>query len=176
MNKIIALLIALAAFAHANTSLGDSLLTALETGKHAQFAKQTKHADTADLNATNQYGETPLIIAAREGNVNAIKAVFATNKFGPAQVKVADVDGNTALMYAATNNDSTATKLLLSHGAYTQDDIEAKNALKQSAIDIAKPNAKISDLLQKAIAAYVDSQKPRLEVITSALPTLSHAH
>jgi len=52
MNKIIALLIALAAFAHANTSLGDSLLTALETGKHAQFAKQTKHADTADLNAT----------------------------------------------------------------------------------------------------------------------------
>ena len=68
----------------------------------------------ADPNVTYGAGETPLMLAARTGNLNAVKLLLdrAANVNGAEEFK-----GYTPLMFAATENQAEVAKLLIEYGA-----------------------------------------------------------
>jgi len=68
----------------------------------------------ADVNARNQLGETPLIMAARNGHIEKIKVLL---DHGADINSQGSEDGKTALIWAAHMNDADMTKLLLDKGA-----------------------------------------------------------
>uniref|UniRef100_A0A915KIS4 Notch n=1 Tax=Romanomermis culicivorax TaxID=13658 RepID=A0A915KIS4_ROMCU len=76
-----------------------------------------------NLEARNNDGCTPLILAARQGNGSAIIQLLLSNK---ASVSAQDNEGNTALHFAASLDDIEAVKCLVNFGgnkdATNQDD------------------------------------------------------
>lgn len=67
-----------------------------------------------DLHATNDFGETPLLVSAREGD--ALKA-FIYSIVAPNRVNKQDIFGKTALMQAAARNYHELTRILLERKA-----------------------------------------------------------
>ena len=67
-----------------------------------------------DVNAANEAGETPFIIAAREGRIKIIKLYFE-KYMDLFKVTTKSKDGWTALMYACFNSYSRVVELLLQH-------------------------------------------------------------
>jgi ankyrin repeat protein len=68
----------------------------------------------ADPNVARSTGETPLMTAARTGNVDVLKLILAHS----ANVNAKEtVTGQTALMWAVAENHVVATRLLLESGA-----------------------------------------------------------
>src|SRR5204863_636968 len=68
----------------------------------------------ADPNAAYGAGETPLMLAARTGNLNAVNLLIDRG----ANVNGADeFKGYTPLMFAATENQAEVAKLLIEHSA-----------------------------------------------------------
>lgn len=97
--------------------VGESELS--ETPDDAQAAIAAIDAG-ANVNARNRLGDTPLLIAVRNGRVNILKALLDKG----ADVNEQDERGQTALMVAAGNvasgdgsKDIRAVKLLLARGA-----------------------------------------------------------
>ena len=68
----------------------------------------------ADPNERGPQGETPLMLAARNGNLDAIKVLLDHNADVNAKEKLR---GTTALMWAAEQGIRDAVKLLIDHGA-----------------------------------------------------------
>lgn len=74
----------------------------------------------ANVNARNKLGDTPLLIAARNGRVNVLKVLLDNG----AEINARDDRGETALMRASSNvavgdgpNDVKAVRLLIAGGA-----------------------------------------------------------
>ena len=92
----------------------------------------------ADVNAKNEYGWTPLMIAAIENTPEVLKVLIEAG----ADVNAKNKDGVTALMPAARNNSNPEVlKVLLEAGA----DAKAKNNEGQTALDYARKNEKLKD-------------------------------
>jgi len=67
----------------------------------------------ADVNATNERGNTPLLEAARYGHEDICRLLIAAG----ADVKAKDKDGKTALMLAVQNNHDDVVRVLKQAGA-----------------------------------------------------------
>ena len=95
----------------------------------------------ADVNATNIYGDTPLMIAATEGNFKAICLLLAEG----ADTSKRNCDGDTALSAAAKwSHDAAIIKLLL-QSASKEMRKEAMQAACEEHGDIVKVIAAIAD-------------------------------
>lgn len=91
---------------------GDAVSRALMDGDTAGFRNLVEQG--ADLNAdTNNHIQPPLVVAAGQGNLQAIKLLLDHR----ADPNHADLGGTTPLMQAAMEGHSLAVQLLLSAGA-----------------------------------------------------------
>ena len=84
----------------------------------------------ADLEAKDERGYSPLILAAFKGRTAVLRILLE----GGADAKAQDKHGNSALMFAAQGGDLEAVKLLLAAGA----DIGARGQNGYTALQIAK--------------------------------------
>jgi len=78
-----------------------------------------RHADNindvliySDINETNFYGRTLLMVAAQKGDINTVERLL---KHG-ADIEATDNDGNTACMLAALSGNYAIAKLLMKYG------------------------------------------------------------
>jgi ankyrin repeat protein len=102
----------------------------------------------ADINAVNQAGETPLIIAAREGKLDILRLIVENFKdIQGFNVDQKMNDGWTALSYAAMNGFCSAVELLAKNGA----DVNATDRNLRSPFHWAARfnNIKVATLLLK---------------------------
>ena len=90
---------------------------------------KTLLAAGADVNAPDDTGMTPLMVAAAQGDGAIARLLIA----GGANVSAAAADGTTALMHAASANRGDLVRLLISSGA----DVNAKQAGGMAALMIA---------------------------------------
>ncbi|CAH1798924.1 unnamed protein product [Owenia fusiformis] len=85
-----------------------------------------------DINAADQYGDNALIYTVRDNAINCAKLLLDHG----ANVNAVNNNGKTALMYAASVNDSVeCVNLLIAHGA----NIDAKDNDGTTALILAKP-------------------------------------
>ena len=102
-------------------------------------------ANGADTSQTCGYSrETPLIMAARNDNLNMVKILLPKS-----DAKMADSDGWTALMMAASGDNLNMVKILL-----PKSDVKATNKRGQSALDLATDNEVIR-LIQQYIQSHI---------------------
>lgn len=88
----------------------------------------------ADVNRADRYGQTALLIAAREAHYAGKAEVVSALLAGGANANAHDVDGWTALMYAAKGGNVEMTNALLAHGA----DVTVKNRDGDTALMLAE--------------------------------------
>ena len=113
-----------------------TLFSVVKSGDVTQL--QEMLAAGGDVNARDQYGQTPIIYAISEGAGEAVvRALLAAG----ADVNVTTEAGWTPLMYAARDADSAGTvQLLMFAGA----DPTVRNAEGQSAADLARANPAVA--------------------------------
>ncbi len=80
------------------------------TNWDAIYSYLDSHPQLANGFSRSHSGETLLIIAARNGDISAVRTLLDTYKVEPNK---ADKHGKTALMYACQNNDIGIAKVLL---------------------------------------------------------------
>lgn len=66
-----------------------------------------------DIDITNQQGDSPLIVAAKVGNIRILDIILSHNP----DINVRNEEGKTALMIAAETGQSHVVQKLLSHNA-----------------------------------------------------------
>lgn len=81
------------------------------------------------VNSTNQRKQTPLMIAAYNGNVKIAQLLINAG----AKINAKDINGGTPLMYAAITGQSHVLKYLLNHGA----EVNTINSKGQTALMLA---------------------------------------
>ena len=115
------------------------LFNLVKTGDAA--AVREKLVAGANINARDQYGQTPLMYAASESNnAEVISALLGSG----AELNAQTDTGWTALMYAARDADNLAVPLyLMNAGA----DPTLRNSEGQSAADLARSNIAMSTAL-----------------------------
>lgn len=86
--------------------------------------------NNANVNSTNSYGETPLMLALGISNFNAMKILLETHKCDLNQI---DQKGITVLMRAAQNGNEDAVNLLIQNGA----EVDFSNELGYTALHYA---------------------------------------
>ncbi|WP_409152637.1 ankyrin repeat domain-containing protein [Fretibacterium fastidiosum] len=110
-------------------------LLAIADGARPERVRQLIQAG-ADVNAKNEYGWTPLMIAAIENTPEVLKVLIEAG----ADVNAKDRNGLTPLMHAAGHNTNPEVlKVLLEAGA----DAKAKNNEGKTALDCARWNGKL---------------------------------
>jgi len=160
-------------FVLSSTVFSQDIFEAARTGNVKQLKKLVK-LDKDTINAVNERGFSPLMIACYRGQVEAAKflvskgadvdsrspegsalqaACYTNNeplteflvKKG-ANVNVAGPDGNNTLMYAVLNQNEKLVRLLLKSGA----DLSAKNNDGQTAYSLAmtQENKAIQELVK----------------------------
>ena len=96
-----------------------------------------------DINATDNSGDTALIMACSDSDVNVIKKLLDNG----ANINMKNpLNGNTPLITATAKKYVDVVKLLMESGA----DVNARNKLGKSALDIAN-NADIIKLLNTVV-------------------------
>lgn len=129
------------------------LLNAVEKGDVQVIEFLIGHS--ANVNARNSAGQTPLAIAIQNGQLSIAALLLEKG----ADIEVRDHIGNTPLMTAVYFGSPAAVQLLLHHGAdfYTPENLV-------SLIDIAKArkNLEILDLLISARGFAVDGSNPSI--------------
>ena len=68
-----------------------------------------------DINAVNNAGETPFLIAAREGRSDLVR-LYVKEYPGQFDIEHKSKDGWSALMYATINSHSSIVTFLVKHG------------------------------------------------------------
>lgn len=86
----------------------------------------------ANPNAKRASNETVLMVACKAGNFNIAKALIA--HLDVAGLNAVDNDGNTALMFAASNGHQYVVAALINAGA----DLHQKNVYGQNALELAR--------------------------------------
>ena len=84
----------------------------------------------ADVNASNKYGDTALMVAVYAGYMEVVKYLIDNG----ADFEAKDKDGQTALMWAAEHGHLEMVKYLVKIGA----DVHQKNKEGKTVLDIAK--------------------------------------
>ncbi|MGL4609157.1 MAG: ankyrin repeat domain-containing protein [Trueperaceae bacterium] len=108
-------------------------------------ALETTIAEGADINAQDQYGQTPLMYAASSSsNTDVLNALFKAG----ANLNAQTSSGWTALMYAARDSQSLDTLLWLMNAAA---DPSLKNSEGQSAADLARSNPKMTTAIYERL-------------------------
>jgi|SRR5215213_8289339 len=90
----------------------DALLQAARAG-NADTVKALLTSPNVDVNGVDEYGNTPLIEAARFGHDDVVTALLIAR----ADVKVKNREGKTALMLAAENGHDDTVRVLTQAGA-----------------------------------------------------------
>ena len=95
----------------------------------------------SDVKATNKWGSTALMYAAKKGNEKAVELLLPNS-----DVKATNYRGETALMYAAGSGNEKSVELLLPNS-----DVEATDRWGATALDVAKSlgHKQIVSLLQQ---------------------------
>ena len=106
-------------------TLSNDFFNALRNGDVQQIREALDHG--ADVNALDQRGNTPLMLAAVYSDVGSMKLLLDRG----AKVNVANAEGATPLIRAAYNYDKT--RLLVEHGA----DVNARSALGETPLILA---------------------------------------
>lgn len=71
-----------------------------------------------NINCVNEFGETALMIAAREGKLDIIKLILTNYKhYRDFNIDQQANDGWTALCFAAMNGFNASIEMLIKHGA-----------------------------------------------------------
>ena len=92
---------------------GNTLLMHTCSNNNSQNTLRYLIEQVADINASNNKGETALICASKNNCKDNIKLLLENN----AKTDIQDKDGNTALMHAVYNDCYDAVKLLNNYGA-----------------------------------------------------------
>lgn len=109
-------------------------------------------SEVKDVNATNQFGMTPLMTAVSNSkNIEIVNMLLENG----AEISLQDINGNTALHFAAESDNSEAVTLLLAKGAKW----DAANKKGQSAIEIALVNNSTNAL--KTICKFAGIPVPK---------------
>jgi hypothetical protein len=90
----------------------DALFLAARAG-NADMVKSLLTTQKADVNATDEHGNTPLIEAARLGHDDVVRALL----IGRADVHAKNDQGQTALSLAAAGNHDQTVRALTEAGA-----------------------------------------------------------
>ena len=90
----------------------DALFRATIEG-NTDMVKSLLSSPGADVNATDERGNTPLLEAARYGHEDICRVLIAAG----ADIKAKDKDGKTALMLAVENNHDDVVRVLKQAGA-----------------------------------------------------------
>lgn len=90
----------------------DALFRATIEG-NTDMVKSLLSSPGADVNATDERGNTPLLEAARYGHEDICRVLIAAG----ADIKAKDKDGKTALMLAIQNNHDDVVRVLKQAGA-----------------------------------------------------------
>lgn len=111
---------------------------------------------SVDVNAKNQYGETPLIVAAKSSNLAAFGMLIKLSNISVAAV---DDDGMSALHYISMQKNSLSfVELLLAKGAKTEACLESKTPL-HFAVSVDGDKNVVARFLQiKDMAFALDSK------------------
>ncbi len=135
--------------------LDADIFASLAAGDRAGLIQ--KIAEGANVNAVNEIGQTPLMVAASTSNDTQLLTSLIR---AGANVNATTADGWTALMFAAKDTEALAVPyLLLNAGA----DPAARNAEGQSVTDLAGITVRASPLfrnLEKWVATGIDSNWP----------------
>lgn len=97
------------------------------------------HIFRSDVNAKNNAGMTPLMLAVMKNNAPAVELLLAFN----ARVDEQDMQGTSALMIAARNDDTSLLEKLLQAGAQ----VAVRDTLGKTALDYASDNSEVQQLL-----------------------------
>lgn len=95
----------------------------------------------ADVNARNEYGQTPLHLAASMGYYVGTCAMLLDRG---ADVNARDENGETPLHGAAWYGSADAALLLLDHGA----DVKAQSDFGERPLDLVGSGTEVADLLR----------------------------
>ncbi len=139
----------------ANTPLMNAISGEHGNNNRGRMVHLIASAPGVDLNATNNKGQTFLMLVAQEGGLSNFSIQYYENNYGALEVNMQDNDGNTALMYAARANNFPVAQTLLSSDRVQ---IGLRNNETQTALEIAKSlgNEEVSNLLSDVLAVYKD--------------------
>lgn len=130
------------------TGPNKALLDAIGTADHRTIRNLIK-VEGADINTTNEQGQTPLMLAAGKGHTSTVEQLLKHK----ANTDAKDTDGNTALIHAVnpspkvriTENKRKIVRKLLEHDA----DPTIKNKDPKDALDLIKEKKIMDDLTQQ---------------------------
>jgi ankyrin repeat protein len=112
----------------------------------------------ADPNLGGKGGDTPLIVAARVGYLDAAEQLLLRK----AKVNLPNRKGETALIAAVQQRRRDVVKLLLEYGA---DPDRTDNVAGLSARDYAKRDTRSRDILALIESAKAGSEKPKVKPV-----------
>jgi ankyrin repeat protein len=127
-----------------------------------------------DINAENEYGKTPLIVAAENGNVGVVKAIFETENIRKnLLISKADKEGNTA--FTAACNAQPVNEELVNYlvGKLDYTDLFLKNQEGKTGYHILVEHKKRIDA-EKANPNYIRTKTPA-QMATDAAQAISYA-
>lgn len=97
----------------------------------------------ADVNISDNTGETALMVASANDNLETIKLLIQHG----ADVNTKDIDGETALMVASQNGHIATINFLVENGA----DVNAKDSDGWTALDKCEKHIKVKEYLSSLI-------------------------
>ena len=104
--------------------------------QQASESTQQISMQAADINLANEFGQTRLMLAARDGDLPTVQALLSHG----ANVNVTDKNGWTALMFATEKGHLTTVQTLLQE---TWGDVHAKNNNGATALHLAASEGKV---------------------------------
>jgi E3 ubiquitin-protein ligase HACE1 len=140
-KEIVIMLLQFGASLKSRTDSGNTVFHLASEAGQMSWVKFLVELDTEVLNIPNYEYETPLHLAARNGNVYLVKYLVQNG----CNIKAKSANGATCLHVACENGHYTTVECLLKHGA----EVNATNSADQTPLHIAasRGHTKIVELL-----------------------------